>query len=207
MFMIRSKAMLTVGSHLELRLRTFLIPGFVPIAASAKNFSKNKIEKAAVMKLCDGAQVCGICRHWSTMMKKPKQKARSAGKSALVEQIHAAGLYPPEKTTIMVTDGCNLYCRHCWLDCKDTHSASPVPVTKIGRVINDFTLLGGSQKFTSDRRGSIIGKTIARQINLKLKNMIIGLEWLRCCDALSKLGTRQTDCDRGSQRWRYSYFS
>lgn len=78
------------------------------------------------------------------MMRKPKQKAPSADTSALIEQIRAAGLYPPEKMTIMATDGCNLHCRHCWLDCHAPHSATLVPLAKIRRVINDFTQLGGS---------------------------------------------------------------
>jgi radical SAM protein with 4Fe4S-binding SPASM domain len=69
----------------------------------------------------------------------------TANRSALMAQIRNAGLHPPETMTIMVTDGCNLHCRHCWLDCKDTQNASPVSVAKIRQVINAFAELGGSQ--------------------------------------------------------------
>ncbi|MGD9366379.1 MAG: radical SAM protein [Desulfobacteraceae bacterium] len=68
----------------------------------------------------------------------------STGKTDLIEQIRDAGLHPPETMTLMVTDGCNLHCRHCWLDCKNPESASPVAAPKIRRVINAFTKLGGS---------------------------------------------------------------
>lgn len=77
-------------------------------------------------------------------MEHHKNRTPSAGKTGLIEQIRAAGLRPPETMTLMVTDGCNLHCRHCWLDCQNPENADPVAAPKIRRVINAFTKLGGS---------------------------------------------------------------
>lgn len=64
--------------------------------------------------------------------------------SDLIDQIRAAGLDTPETLTLMVTDGCNLYCRHCWLDCHSLKDAAPVPASSIMRVVDDFTHVGGT---------------------------------------------------------------
>jgi radical SAM protein with 4Fe4S-binding SPASM domain len=60
----------------------------------------------------------------------------------LIERIQAAGLSPPKTMTVMVTDGCNLHCRHCWLDCRSLENAVPVSAFKIMRVVDDFSQLG-----------------------------------------------------------------
>jgi radical SAM protein with 4Fe4S-binding SPASM domain len=78
-------------------------------------------------------------------MEHQKNRTSSTNKTDLIEQISDAGLYPPETMTLMVTDGCNLHCRHCWLDCQDPKNAAPVATPKIRRVINAFTKLGGSR--------------------------------------------------------------
>ncbi len=57
-----------------------------------------------------------------------------------------AGLLPPEMLTLMITDICNLRCRHCWLDCGTdaNDAAGPVPVAVVSRIIEDFAKLGGT---------------------------------------------------------------
>ena len=52
----------------------------------------------------------------------------------LIAEIRDAGLAPPETLTLMVTDGCNLSCRHCWLDCRSHERAVPVPADAVMRV-------------------------------------------------------------------------
>lgn len=61
----------------------------------------------------------------------------------LIQQICAAGLCAPERMTLMITDGCNLHCRHCWLDCRPHGRAVPVAVDTLSRIIDDFARLGG----------------------------------------------------------------
>ena len=70
---------------------------------------------------------------------------RPLGKARLIDKIREAGLHPPETLTLMVTDGCNLSCRHCWLDCRSHERAVPVPADAVMRVIDDFARLGGTQ--------------------------------------------------------------
>ncbi len=76
-------------------------------------------------------------------MKKQKNECKSMDKTDLIAQIRAAGLHPPETMTLMVTNGCNLRCRHCWLDCRGLESATPVATSKLLRIIDDFDNLGG----------------------------------------------------------------
>ncbi len=72
-----------------------------------------------------------------------KNKKLSDQKEDLIAQIKAAGLQPPESMTLMVTDGCNLFCRHCWHNCRTREKAAPVATPKILKLINAFARLGG----------------------------------------------------------------
>jgi radical SAM protein with 4Fe4S-binding SPASM domain len=63
----------------------------------------------------------------------------------LLGLIRKSGLQAPESMTIMVTGGCNLQCRHCWLDCLSVERSAPVTAEKITGAINEFTQIGGSQ--------------------------------------------------------------
>lgn len=47
--------------------------------------------------------------------------------------------------TLMVTNGCNLMCRHCWLDCSSLDRAAPVPQRQITDLVDGFTKMGGTQ--------------------------------------------------------------
>ncbi|MFZ1986709.1 MAG: radical SAM protein [Desulfatitalea sp.] len=76
-------------------------------------------------------------------MKKQKDQPKSIDVADIIAQIRAAGLHPPETMTLMVTDGCNLRCRHCWLDCRSLEKATRVATSKIQRVIDEFDHLGG----------------------------------------------------------------
>ncbi len=63
----------------------------------------------------------------------------------IIEQIRKAGLHPPQTMTLMITGGCNLFCRHCWLDCSSLDQAAPVPARHIFNLIDAFTQLGGAK--------------------------------------------------------------
>ncbi len=78
-------------------------------------------------------------------MEQPKNKKRPARKEELIPLIKAAGLHPPESMTVMVTDGCNLFCRHCWLDCRAMEKAAPVPTPDILKLIRAFAQMGGTR--------------------------------------------------------------
>lgn len=65
--------------------------------------------------------------------------------SGLKSKIRAAGLSPPQRMTLMVTDGCNLCCNHCWLDCRAPDIAAPVAAGTLRRIIDDFACLGGTR--------------------------------------------------------------
>lgn len=78
-------------------------------------------------------------------MKQQKNKKRPPGKEELLSQIKTAGLYPPESITLMVTSGCNLSCRHCWLDCCTPEKTSPIAAPKIMKLIRAFAQMGGTR--------------------------------------------------------------
>jgi radical SAM protein with 4Fe4S-binding SPASM domain len=78
------------------------------------------------------------------MMIEQKNEYEATDKAELITQIKAAGLHPPETMTLMTTDGCNLRCRHCWLDCRSLEKANRVSTAKVQRVINGFGQLGGT---------------------------------------------------------------
>lgn len=77
-------------------------------------------------------------------MKEQKNESETTEKQNLIAQILTAGLHPPETMTLMVTDGCNLRCRHCWLDCRSLAKANRVATSKIQQLIKDFSQLGGT---------------------------------------------------------------
>ncbi len=62
----------------------------------------------------------------------------------LIKQIRVAGLQSPETMTLMVTNGCNLHCRHCWMDCSPLKSATAVATSEILHLIDAFADLGGT---------------------------------------------------------------
>jgi radical SAM protein with 4Fe4S-binding SPASM domain len=63
----------------------------------------------------------------------------------IVSDIKAAGLQPPQAMTLMVTETCNLFCRHCWLDCRTAGNTTPVAACKIMGLVDAFTKMGGTQ--------------------------------------------------------------
>jgi radical SAM protein with 4Fe4S-binding SPASM domain len=60
-------------------------------------------------------------------------------------QIKAVDLHPPESMTLMITDKCNLFCRHCWLDCCTVDRSAPVPARKVTDLADAFAKMGGTQ--------------------------------------------------------------
>ena len=67
-----------------------------------------------------------------------------ATQEELIEKITNYGLKPPEMLTLMITQGCNLECPHCLLECKPANQTRPVQTDIIKRIIDDFSRLGGS---------------------------------------------------------------
>ena len=63
----------------------------------------------------------------------------------IIAQIKAVDLHPPQSMTLMVTDKCNLFCRHCWLDCCTLDRAAPVPSRKVTDLVDAFAKMGGTQ--------------------------------------------------------------
>lgn len=59
-----------------------------------------------------------------------------------LNHIIEANLIPPQNLTLMITNGCNLRCLHCWPDSIPYHRAQPVPLEILSKVIFDFIQLG-----------------------------------------------------------------
>jgi radical SAM protein with 4Fe4S-binding SPASM domain len=77
--------------------------------------------------------------------KQSNTKHRLIPKGDITAQIRSAGLNPPKSMTLMATDGCNLLCRHCWLDCCSLGRADPVPAGQITELVDAFAKMGGTQ--------------------------------------------------------------
>jgi MoaA/NifB/PqqE/SkfB family radical SAM enzyme len=60
-------------------------------------------------------------------------------------QIKAVDLHPPQSITLMITDKCNLFCRHCWLDCCTLDRSAPVPGRKVMDLADAFAKMGGTR--------------------------------------------------------------
>ncbi|WP_300464951.1 radical SAM protein [Desulfobacula sp.] len=65
--------------------------------------------------------------------------------TATLDAITRAGLKPPKRVTLMVTNGCNLCCCHCWPESRSNKTTPPVPADSIMRVIRDFVVLGAEE--------------------------------------------------------------
>jgi len=59
----------------------------------------------------------------------------------VLDSIIRAGLRSPKIVTLMVTNGCNLSCLHCWPESRSCDTAPPVPADTIRRLIEEFVLL------------------------------------------------------------------
>jgi radical SAM protein with 4Fe4S-binding SPASM domain len=79
------------------------------------------------------------------LKKKPNKEHLVTSPGNIIAQIKAVGLHPPHSMTLMVTDKCNLFCRHCWLDCCTLDKAAPVPARKITDLADAFAKLGGTR--------------------------------------------------------------
>jgi len=63
-------------------------------------------------------------------------------KKGIIRQITSMGLAPPRVLTIMITNGCNLSCHHCWPDSHGHDKAAPVPKERLIRLILSAVNLG-----------------------------------------------------------------
>lgn len=59
-----------------------------------------------------------------------------------LNSIIRAGLRPPKIVTVMLTNGCNLSCLHCWPESRSWGTAPPVPAETLKRLIREFARLG-----------------------------------------------------------------
>jgi MoaA/NifB/PqqE/SkfB family radical SAM enzyme len=66
-------------------------------------------------------------------------------KNSLMESIARAELNPPKVLTLMMTNNCNLGCRHCWPESFSHEMMNPVPVETLKRLITDFCALGAQE--------------------------------------------------------------
>jgi len=60
----------------------------------------------------------------------------------VLDSIIRAGLRSPKIVTLMITNGCNLSCLHCWPESRSCGTVPPVSADTIRRLIGEFTLLG-----------------------------------------------------------------
>ena len=66
----------------------------------------------------------------------------SAAAKGLIDRIIDAGLSPPQKVTIAITNGCNLSCAHCWPDSLVSGIKHPVPLDVVAKLIGELAELG-----------------------------------------------------------------
>jgi radical SAM protein with 4Fe4S-binding SPASM domain len=62
--------------------------------------------------------------------------------SEFLEKIEEAGLKPPKMVTLMMTNGCNLQCCHCWPESRSPQSVQPVLAETLQRLIFELADLG-----------------------------------------------------------------
>jgi radical SAM protein with 4Fe4S-binding SPASM domain len=63
----------------------------------------------------------------------------------ILDRIRQAELKPPDALTLMITNGCNLSCCHCLLDCQPNTESRPVATQILLKRIEEFANLGGKQ--------------------------------------------------------------
>ncbi len=73
-------------------------------------------------------------------MKKPQFHPLQSER--LKKEIKKAGLRLPRQLTVMITNGCNLNCRHCWPESVSHKSIDPVPVEPLKHLMTGFCALG-----------------------------------------------------------------
>jgi len=59
--------------------------------------------------------------------------------------ITGTGLKPPRAPTLMITNDCNLHCRHCWPESGHLVKTHPVPREKLQELIRNFVQLGAEE--------------------------------------------------------------
>jgi radical SAM protein with 4Fe4S-binding SPASM domain len=69
----------------------------------------------------------------------------TSSKQDLLSRIRKVGLNPPKALTLMITNGCNLHCRHCLLDCRPQSDSRTIATQILLKRINEFAALGGEQ--------------------------------------------------------------
>lgn len=65
-----------------------------------------------------------------------------AEKIEILDRLQRAGLALPRVLTVMITNGCNLECRHCWPESQPHKAALPVAADRLKRFLGEFAGLG-----------------------------------------------------------------
>lgn len=63
----------------------------------------------------------------------------------LINQLISCDLHPPRTVTLVITDQCNLYCRHCWPESGPCDDSSAVPFKALKKIIKEFADLGAEK--------------------------------------------------------------
>ena len=63
--------------------------------------------------------------------------------SEVLQQLHLAGLRPPEMLTLAITGACNLACCHCWVSAGEASSQAHVPLRRLLRLVEELAAVGG----------------------------------------------------------------
>jgi radical SAM protein with 4Fe4S-binding SPASM domain len=108
------------------------------------------------------------------------RKQRRVGERAEVEAalraLDAACLRRPSTLTLVLTEGCNLACGHCWVESPFFSSVPPVPAGDLCRAAEEFAELGGTT------------------LNLTGGEALTHPEWARVLRFAADLAALQTIC-------------
>jgi radical SAM protein with 4Fe4S-binding SPASM domain len=115
--------------------------------------------------------------------------------SAIRNKLKAAGLRPPKMVTLMMTNGCNLKCRHCWPESRSPQSVQPVPAETLKRLIHESAgleaeeiCLAGGEPFTHPDWYSILkyacDQSQLKRVTLQTNAALLDDAKLRALDTL-----------------------
>jgi radical SAM protein with 4Fe4S-binding SPASM domain len=77
-------------------------------------------------------------------VREQRQMDERAGVEAALHALDTAGLRRPSTLTLVLTEGCNLACGHCWVESPFFSTVPPVPAGDLCRVTAEFAELGGT---------------------------------------------------------------
>ncbi|MDM8538418.1 radical SAM protein, partial [Desulfobacterales bacterium HSG17] len=63
----------------------------------------------------------------------------------IITQLISWGLCSPKTVSLIITDQCNLYCKHCWPDSGNYDESSAVPFKSLKKIITEFADMGAEK--------------------------------------------------------------